>query len=233
MNKVVKIICEVLLLAVIAGLVYLLYSNIMQPVNFNKEKASRQAVAVQRLKDIRTLQVAYKSVTGKFNSSIDSLKQFYENGQMEIVMQVGSMDDSVAVLNTEAIKKANRKLKPEQLTAKLQEAYAAGQKVVFSTATKIPVRDTLFKNRPDFCIDSLKYIPFSGKEPVQLEATTKMVSGVPVPLFEARVPWKSLLKGMNNQLRINLDAESRDLNRYEGLQVGSITAPNNNAGNWE
>ena len=233
MNKVVKIICEVLLLAAIAGLVYLLYSNIMQPVNFNKEKASRHAVAVQRLKDIRTLQVAYKSVTGKFNSSIDSLKQFYETGQMEIVMQIGSMDDSLAVMNTEAIKKANRKLKPEQLTAKLQEAYAAGQKVVFSTVTKVPVRDTLFNNRPDFCIDSLKYIPFSGKEPVQMEATTKMVSGVPVPLFEARVPWKSLLKGMNNQLRINLDAESRDLNRYEGLQVGSITAPNNNAGNWE
>ena len=233
MNKVVKIIFEVILLAAIAGLVYLLYSNIMQPVNFNKEKASRQAVAVQRLKDIRTLQVAYKSVTGKFNSSVDSLKQFYENGQMEIVMQVGSLDDSVAVLNTEAIKKANRKLKPEQLTAKLQEAYAAGQKVVFSTVTKIPVRDTLFNNRPDFCIDSLKYIPFSGKEEIQMEAITKKVSGVDVPLFEARIPWRSLLKGMNNQLRINLDAESRDLNRYEGLQVGSITAPNNNAGNWE
>ena len=233
MNKVVKIIVEVLLLAVIAGLVYLLYSNIMQPVNFNKEKASRQAVAVQRLKDIRTLQVAYKSVTGKFNSSVDSLKQFYENGQMEIVMQIGSMDDSLAVMNTEAIKKANRKLKPEQLNAKLQEAYAAGQKVVFSTVTKIPVRDTLFNNRPDFCIDSLKYIPFSGKEEIQMEAITKKVSGVDVPLFEARIPWRSLLKGMNNQLRINLDAESRDLNRYEGLQVGSITAPNNNAGNWE
>ena len=233
MNKVVKIIFEVILLAAIAGLVYLLYSNIMQPVNFNKEKASRQAVAVQRLKDIRTLQVAYKSVTGKFNSSVDSLKQFYENGQMEIVMQVGSLDDSVAVLNTEAIKKANRKLKPEQLTAKLQEAYAAGQKVVFSTVTKIPVRDTLFTHRPDFCIDYLKYIPFSGKEEIQMEAITKKVSGVDVPLFEARIPWRSLLKGMNNQLRINLDAESRDLNRYEGLQVGSITAPNNNAGNWE
>ena len=233
MNKVVKIIVEVLLLAVIAGLVYLLYSNIMQPVNFNKEKASRQAVAVQRLKDIRTLQVAYKSVTGKFNSSVDSLKQFYENGQMEIVMQIGSMDDSLAVMNTEAIKKANRKLKPEQLNAKLQEAYAAGQKVVFSTVTKIPVRDTLFLNRPDFCIDSLKYIPFSGKEPIQMESITKKVSGVDVPLFEARIPWKSLLKGMDNQLRINLDAEMRDLNRYEGLQVGSITAPNNNAGNWE
>ena len=233
MNKGTKIIIEIALLALICGLVYVLYSNIMKPVNFNKEKETRQAVAVQRLKDIRTLQVAFKSVTGKFNSSIDSLKQFYEGGQMEIVMQIGSMDDSLAVMNTEAIKKANKKLKPEQLTAKLQEAYAAGQKVVFSTVTKVPVRDTLFNNRPDFCIDSLKYIPFSGKEAIQMESAIKMVSGVPVPLFEARIPWKSLLKGMDRQLIINLNAESRDLNRYEGLQVGSITAPNNNAGNWE
>ena len=233
MNKVAKIIIEVVLLAAICGLVYLLYSNIMKPVNFNKEKETRQAVAVQRLKDIRTLQVAFKSVTGKFNSSIDSLKQFYEGGQMEIVMQIGSMDDSLAVMNTEAIKKANKKLKPEQLTEKLQEAYAAGQKVVFSTVTKIPVRDTLFNNRPDFCADSLKYIPFSGKTPIEMESAIKMVSGVPVPLFEARIPWKALLKGMDRQLIINLNAESRDLNRYEGLQVGSITAPNNNAGNWE
>ena len=233
MNKATKIIIEIALLALICGLVYVLYSNIMKPVNFNKEKETRQAVAVQRLKDIRTLQVAFKSVTGKFNSSIDSLKQFYEGGQMEIVMQIGSMDDSLAVTNTEAIKKANKKLKPEQLTEKLQEAYAAGQKVVFSTVTKVPVRDTLFNNRPDFCIDSLKYIPFSGKEPIQMESTIKMVSGVPVPLFEARIPWKALLKGMDRQLIINLNAESRDLNRYEGLQVGSVTAPNNNAGNWE
>ena len=233
MNKVTKIVAQVLLLVAIGGLIFWLYSNIMSPVKFNKEKDIRKEVAVQRLKDIRTLEVAYKSVNGKFNSSIDSLKQFYENGQMEIVMQIGSMDDSLAVANTEAIKKANRKLKPEQLTEKLAEAYAAGQKVVYSHTTKIPVRDTLFNNRPDFCIDSLKYIPFSGKEPIQMESAVKMVSGVPVPLFEARIPWKSLLKGMNNQLRINLDAESRDMNRYEGLQVGSITAPNNNAGNWE
>ena len=233
MNKVTKIVAEVILLVAIGGLIYWLYSNIMSPVKFNKEKDIRKEVAVQRLKDIRTLQVAYKSVNGKFNSSIDSLKQFYENGNMEIVMQIGSMDDSLAVANTEAIKKANRNLKGEQLTAKLQEAYAAGMNVVYSTTTKIPVRDTLFHDRADFCIDSLKYIPFSGKQLVEMDAAVKMVSGVPVPLFEARMPWRALLKGMDNQLRINLDAEQRDLNRYEGLQVGSISAPNNNAGNWE
>lgn len=61
----------------------------------------------------------------------------------------------------------------------------------------------------------------------------KEVSGVKVPLFEARMPYKSLLKGLDNQLRINLDAECRASNKYEGLQVGSVSAPNNNAGNWE
>ena len=140
MNKVTKIVAQVLLLVAIGGLIFWLYSNIMSPVKFNKEKDIRKEVAVQRLKDIRTLEVAYKSVNGKFNSSIDSLKQFYENGQMEIVMQIGSMDDSLAVANTEAIKKANRNLKADQLTAKLQEAYEAGKNVVFSTVTKVPVR---------------------------------------------------------------------------------------------
>ena len=105
--------------------------------------------------------------------------------------------------------------------------------LVFAVSNKVPVRDTLFNGREDFNIDSLKYIPFSGKAPVQMEAVTKMVSGVQVPLFEAKMPYKLLLKGLDNQLRINLDAERRDQNRYEGLQVGSITAPNNNAGNWE
>ena len=66
-----------------------------------------------------------------------------------------------------------------------------------------------------------------------MDAVVKTVTGVPVPLFEAKMPYKLLLRGMDNQLRINLDAERRDQNRYEGLQVGSITAPNNNAGNWE
>lgn len=66
-----------------------------------------------------------------------------------------------------------------------------------------------------------------------MEAIIKEVSGVKVPLFEAKMPYKSLLKGLDNQLRINLDADREAMNRYEGLQVGSISAPNNNAGNWE
>ena len=230
MKKPVKIIVEVILLAAIVYLVYAIYSSIMQPVNFNKQKDYREEVAIQRLKDIRTLQVAYKSVNGKFTSTVDSLKQFYENGQMSVILQVGSMDDSLAVAHTNQVKKANRRITNEQL----YERYLAGDKnLVFTVENKIPVKDTLFNDRPDFCVDSLKTIPFSGGQPVQMEAIVKTVSGVPVPLFEAKMPYRILLKGLDNQLRINLDAERKDQNKFEGLQVGSISAPNNNAGNWE
>ena len=233
MNKAVKILIEVLLGLLIAGLTWAFIASIQKPVKFNEEVKAREKVGIQRLKDIRTLQEAFKSVNGRFSPTVDSLKMFYEQGQMNIVMQIGSNDDSLAVVNTEAIKKANKRLKPDQITAKLQEAYEAGQKVVFSTVTKIPVKDTLFTPRPDFVVDSLKYIPFSGGQEVEMESTIKKVSGVQVPLFEARMPYKALLKGMDNQLRINLDADCRDRNRFEGLQVGSVSAPNNNAGNWE
>ena len=233
MNKSAKIIVEIALAAVICLLVWIIVKSVQKPVRFNHEVAARSQVAIQRLKDIRELQVAFKSVNGRFSPTVDSLKLFYETGKMDIVMQIGSLDDSLAVANTEAIKKANKKLKPDQITEKLKEAYAAGQKVVFSTVTEIAVRDTLFTHRPDFCIDSLKYIPFSGQQLTEMEATIKTVSGVQVPLFEARMPYKALCKGLDNQLRINLDAERKDQNKYEGLQVGSVTAPNNNAGNWE
>ena len=230
MNGIVKKIVSVLLLFVIAGLVYVIVQSVMQPVNFNKQMEYRKGVGVQRMKDLRTLQEAYKSVYGKFSQSADSLADFYKNGQMEVLMQIGSNDDSVAVANTEKLKKSSRgKLTPEMM----YKLYQEGQNLVFSISSKINVRDTIFKNRSDFDIDSLRYIPFSQGDTIQMEAIVKEVSGVKVPLFEARMPYKSLLKGLDNQLRINLDADCRASNRYEGLQVGSISAPNNNAGNWE
>ena len=208
MNKVLKSLLTWLVLpAVIALLVYVIVNSIMQPVRFNKEKDYRQSVAVQQMKDIRTLQVAYKGETGKFAPSIDSL-----------------------------VKKSPsfKNLKGNDLNQALYQAYLAGDdNLVFTVANKIPVRDTLFNDRPDFNVSTLDEIPFSNGDKVIMEEIVKTVSGVPVPLFEAKMPYKSLLKGLDNQLRINLDAEQRDMNRYEGLQVGSITAPNNNAGNWE
>lgn len=229
MKGIVKKIVSVLLLFVIAGLVYACIKSIMEPINFNKQKAYREAVGIQRMKDVRTLQEAFKSVSGHFTASADSLVDFYKNGKMEVIMQIGSNDDSLAVATTEKLKKSRRGITPEQM----YELYKKGEHLVFSISSKVDVKDTLFNTRNDFNIDSLKYIPFSQGDTIQMESVIKEVSGVKVPLFEARMPYKSLLKGLDNQLRINLDADRKAMNRYEGLQVGSVSAPNNNAGNWE
>jgi len=228
-----KVFTYLILPLCIVGLVYFNVKSISEPVQFKKHREYRESVAVQRLKDIRDLQVAFKNVNAHYASTIDSLKWFYNEGKMKITLQVGSKDDSLAMAKTEKIKSRYRGLKKEKMNQKLYELYLAGEEnLVFEVAHDIPVKDTLFKGRTDFCIDSLAFIPFSG-DSIIMESTVKKVSGVNVPLFEASMPFKSLLKGLNNQLRINLDAEREDQGRYKGLQVGSVTQPNNNAGNWE
>ena len=223
-----KILTWVVLPIVIVVLGWLTVDSVMKPMEFDKEKSAREKVAIQRLKDLRTIQTAFKSETGHYAGTFDSLKMFYNTGSIQVEMQVGSMDDSVAVANTKALKKK----KPKITTAELLQRSQAGERLVFSIASKIPVKDTLFTNRPDFVLDSIFSIPFCNKQ-VIMQTVIKQVSGVPVPLFEAAMPYKYLLEGLDRQLRINLDADRRETNRYPGLLVGSVSAPNNNAGNWE
>lgn len=215
---------------IIIGMVYAIVQSVMEPVRFNEAKAAREAVGIQRLKDIRDLQVAFKSEYGRFSPTLDSLKDFYNNGKIKLVMQIGSQDDSVAVEHTKAIKKRNPRITSQQM----YEMYVKGDKnLVFQIERDTLVRQTMFLNRPDFNVDSLAIVPFSGGDSVYMAAAVKTVSGVKVPLFEASMDYKSLLRGLDRQLIINLNAEREDTGRYPGLKVGSIDAPNNNAGNWE
>lgn len=223
-----KLLTYLILPLAIIGLAYLVVESVTAPMKFTKEQEAREAVGIQRLKDIRDLQVAFKTEYGHFTPSVDSLKMFYNTGKIKVTMQIGSKDDSVAVANTEALKRRNPRIKPEEMLA----LYRKGEKLVFQVENDVPVKDTLFHSRSDFNIDSLAFIPFSG-DSIIMQSVVRKVSGVQVPLFEACMPYRSLLKGLDNQLRINLDADMRDRGRYEDLQVGSITAPNNNAGNWE
>jgi len=200
-----KLLTYFILPLVIVVLAVLIVRSINEPVKFNHEKDARQEVAIQRLMDIRELQSTFKSAFGYYAPVMDTLVDFYNNGKITIVRQIGSMDDSVAV----------------------------ARKLVRRENIEIFVRDTLFTTRTDFFIDSLRYIPFSHGDTVIMSAVNKMVSGVNVPLFEAKMHYNSLLKDMDRQMIINLIAEREDTERYPGLMVGSVENPNNNAGNWE
>lgn len=199
-----KILIFVVLPVIVLVLGYLIYKSVQEPVVFERQRKARESVCIERLKDIRTLQVAYKSKYNKFTGDMDSLIDFYNNGQITIIKQVGSMDDSAAV----------------------------AEKRVYRDSILIPVRDTLLK-RNGFVVDSIAYIPFSGGQKMHMNAIIAKVSGVDVPLFEASAPFDLLLLGLERQLIVNLNADRNLVGRYAGLRVGSIESPNNNAGNWE
>ncbi|MBR0224278.1 MAG: hypothetical protein IJL93_08405 [Bacteroidales bacterium] len=218
----------------IIGLAFLLYRSISEPMKFKKELQQRQSVAVEQLKDIRTLQVTYRDTYGHYAPVMDSLIDFYNNGKITIMRQIGSEDDSTAVLHTEAVKKTLRNLKGDKLMEKLFEMYEAGDNnLIVRIPQQTNVKDTLFVNRQGFKVNDLRYIPFSEGDTVIMKSIVKQVSGVDVPLFEAKMPFWSLLKGMDRQQIVNLVAEREDTERYAGLMVGSVDNANNNAGNWE
>ncbi|MDR0296322.1 MAG: hypothetical protein LBH91_09170 [Prevotellaceae bacterium] len=192
-------------------LAYLFIRGIGEPVRFEQDKKFRQERVAERLKDIRDVQVAYKSQYGKFAESFDSLITFYNHGKLKIVKQIGSMDDSVAV----------------------------AQKLVKREIIEVPVRENIKLRTVTGSADSLRFVPVVGGE-FEMEAMIKRVSGVDVPLFEARVSYDRLLAGLNRQLVVNINAEVEEINktlttgkRYSGVKVGSVEQPNNNAGNWE
>lgn len=224
----------------IIALAFLLYRSINEPVKFNKERDQRLSVGIERMKDIRTLQVTFKDTYGHYAPVMDSLIEFYNNGKITIVQQIGSEDDSTAVLHTEAVKKSLRNLKGDQLMKKLYELYEKGDNnLIIRIPQPIAVKDTLFNGRQGFDVNELRYIPFSEdpqtkqRDTVIMKSIIKQVSGVDVPLFEAQMPFWSILKGMDRQQIVNLVAEREDTGRYAGLMVGSIENANNNAGNWE
>lgn len=200
-----KRILQIVLAIVIIVLGYLLYESLMQPIRFNKDAIYRQGLVVERLKDIRTLQSAYKSEFGQFTGSLDTLINFYKNGKIHVVRQIGSFDDSLAV--------------------------AEGR--VYRDTVAIDVKDTLFTKKQNFVADSLKYVPIVGK-PFEMEATIhETISKVKVPLFEARTPNDVWMSGMDRQLIVNKNDDQIKMKKYPGLKVGSVESPNNNAGNWE
>ena len=241
----VYIIC-VVLLAPIAFLLWQNVESVMGPVEFNNEYARREAVAKQILIDIKDLQEAYRGETGRYLSTIDSLQAFYKEGKMKYEITVGSKDDSAAVANTEKviskIKKASRKkLSDADINQALYKEYKKGNtSLVFSVPRDTLVNKVLFVDRPDFDIEKIAYIPYSDGKKVCMETVIKDVAGgLKVPLFEAYMPLDDLLKGLDRQLIINMKAERKELEKYEvfggykGIQIGSVSNANNNAGNWE
>ncbi len=210
----VKKIAQIVLAFVIVALVYVIYQQISTPIKFDKELATRQASVIERIKDIRTAERAFKSKYMRFTGSFDSLEQFILTDTLELERKLVDEDDSVAM----AMLKKSGKKNVEKF--------------------KIAVIDTIFspKKLTEKEVKELRYIPYSNNKPYYLEAgiiTTE--SKVVIPVVECRAPYKEFLDTVTyHQEVVNLiDDSENNFNRYPGVKFGSMESGNNEAGNWE
>lgn len=211
-----KIIIQVVLIAIAIFLAFHVWRTIQNPIDFDKAKIVRYKEVVENLKDIRKAQVAFKDVNGQFCGDWDSLITFVKYDSLPQIRKIGMLTDSM-------------------IEAGLNERAAMKKGLIIRDTIKVSVMDEVFGS--NYKIDSIKIIPNSGGQEFLLAQTVISTgSGIKVPVFEAKAHNNQILLELEDQFKqeiINLNEKQRKNNRYPGLKVGSITEPNNNAGNWE
>ncbi len=190
-----KTIFQIILIVIAAGLAYFTYASIMEPVNFNKEKRSREKVMIQYLKDIRSAEFIYKQLNNRYTGSFDTLIHFVDSAQIPVVKMIPDPNDTTYTLT------------------------------INDTVGYVRVADSLFKNQPGFDYNNINIVPFSNGKKFFIKAGVIKKGGVKVNVFEVKTPFTSYLQGMNEQLIINLIASRKEQKKYPGLKVGSMNEP--------
>jgi len=195
-------IIKVVLSIIIVVLAYMIYDSIMRPVRFNEAASAREVKVIARLIDLRTVQQFYKRDHNKYTASFDNLINFLKTGKIPVVKMIPDPNDTTF------------------------------SKTISDTLGYVKVADSLFNNRPNFSLDSLKYIPFSDGIIFDLAAGEIDRGGIKVGVYEIKAPYIAYMKGLDRQLVINLTKSKEDIDRYPGLKVGSMEEPSTD-GNWE
>lgn len=201
-----KVLMLILLIACL-GAAYWLYDIFNAPIEFDKTVKMRSNAVVERIKDIRIAQRAYRKENGKFAPSFDSLINFIKNDSLVFEIKMGSEDDSVAV--------AEGRVKTVQVL--------------------VAVKDTIFVNR-NIAIEDLRFIPYSdGKQYAMAAAVIKTgAQGVMVPVFCASAEYKTYLGDLGDEQElVNMYDYDKTIGRFPGIIVGSLEKATNEAGNWE
>ncbi len=209
-----RTVIQILLVIVAAVITYFIYKGVQDPIEFEKTKERRYDATIQRLKEIRKAELAYKDVYGRFTGSWDTLIDFVKNDSVRNVRKVGELTDSM-------------------IEAGISEIEAVELGLIIRDTIKESVLESEFGS--SYNPEKLRVVPVTDTTAYfDLGATViKTGSGIKVPVFQAKAHNNIILKGLDRQYRINLNEQRRLNEKYPGLKVGSLTKTVNNAGNWE
>jgi|TARA_B110000483_G_scaffold6221_1_gene7353 hypothetical protein len=190
---------------------YKIYDSINGPLQFNQKKNERYATVIDRLKDIRSAQIAYKDVKGVFSDNFDSLIEFVDKGHFTLIEKRDS-----SFLEYDRIYRIDM----------LREV------VVIDTLGTVEVKDSLFKNSDKY--KEMAFIPINGVNRQKFEIASKVIdkNGYKVPVFEVKVKKSVILFDQNKDL-IKQENETIAVDGVNGPEIvlGSLTTISTN-GNW-
>jgi len=207
-----KLVIQLFLWIVIIGLGYLVFNAVYEPIQFNKVKEKRYEKVIDRLKDIRTAQLAHQEITGNFEKDFDKLIRFIDTAEFTLTQRRDS-----TVLDEE-----------------YKKAYGVDQYkdiVLVDTLGTASVKDSLFKNSTRYK-DMMK-VPVEGVDAnFIMDAGTILKNDNKIPVFEAKVAKKVILNDQDKDL-IMAENQVVSVDGVNGafITVGSMTEIKTE-GNW-
>ena len=173
MEKLIRIGLWILIL----GLSYTLFSVIMNPIKFNKEKITRSADVIDRLKDIRKAQLAFKEVNRYYASDFDELISLIDTGEFTIVQR---RDEELKFYN------------------KIYREFQLKDTTYIDTMGFVNIKDSIFGK--NYNLENLRFIPHSNGTELELRAGKIKSGNLSVQVFEAKAPKEEYLKGLDKDL---------------------------------
>ena len=224
-----KNVVKVVLLLIVAGLAYISYRSIMNPIEFESIREMRDKAVIARLIDIKKAQVEFRNNNGRYAATFDTLIDFVKNTKMSIIYKEYELNDKqlekIAEYKKELDKK-NRKKNEEETDLTIDEADRLVLDILADAKSTgkweqvnelnalspnsdlrsfrrdtswVSLADTLYHN-PEYPIDSLQFVPFgNGSKFTLLADSIPTKSGGQQHLFEARADFEQYLTGINDQ----------------------------------
>ncbi len=188
-------------------LAYFVYNSINSEVEFQKIAKVRIAENVQKLKDIRAVQISYKNKHKGFSDDFDSLLVFMNYDSVAVVKSEGEVPDSLTELQAVQAELISR-----------DTIYIAAKSHIFN-------EDYLATRNEKYPLDitQLRYIPYTENKSYEIDAGSIEKGKVVVQVFEVSATYKDVL--------IGLDAENKKYDLSSFLRVGSMSEASLN-GNW-
>ena len=205
-----KIVIQSILWLLIVFFSYKIYTSINSPINFNKVKTERYKKVINRLKEIRKAQIAYKDVNGIYSDNFDSLVSFIDNGIFTLIEKRDS-----------SFLEYNRTYRIDMLK----------EVIVIDTLGTVSVKDSLFKDNDNYKL--MSQIPIEGiDEKFTINSQIINKNNYKVPVFEVKVSKNIILHDQDDFL-VSQENETISVDGVNGSEIilGSLSDVSVN-GNW-